>query len=1136
MDPVFAWLDEASLDERVTAFPAQRFAPDQLRGLTDAQLRELGLSIADRMRLRRALVAHDSALRQAKALAERRPITAVFFDLVDSTPLSVRLDPEDLLETVNRYRDACVDAILRYGGQITEYQGDGIVACFCFPIAHDDDPERAVRAALEAVTAAGRLRTPDGTPIAARAGVATGRVVVGDLFGEHSTAMGGELGQALGSTLNLAARLQALASPGGVVIAAETAARLRGHFALEDLGPQTVRGFVEPVRMFRVLAERPRRVRPYLGEARVSGFVGREVELALLHALWSEALDGRGGAVLVRGEAGIGKSRLARRFLVTREARYASSHFAMFGSPFHGDDTLWPAAAALRGLLQASAALDLARDLRRPPALRGLLHASAAEAPPDALHGLRRLLLRDGTDPAAEARLAALAELLGFAQEHEAAHLRDATPSRLKALTLDALVAGVTDFARTRPLLLLVEDAHWFDPTTLELVGRLVAEASEHRVLVLLTAREEFALPAGDAWAAAVTLDLKGLGEADATSLFAAVSGGAAAPQLGRNLAARTGGVPLFVEEFARTVTRSGGSEAPAIPATLHECLTARLDRAGWSKAIAQAAAVLDEDGVRTGPLAMVTGLPEPIVKEALVRLEAVGLLERRQEPAGTRWCFHHALLRETAYDSMLRDRRRMLHGRAADTLGSEAPPAILAHHLSEAGRLAESVPFFLAAARRSLARSAQQEAARLLRRGLAALDALPVTAASQEQRLELMELLGPALMGLHGPGSPEAQALYANAVALARSLPSWKEHFPIFWGWWRLSHLQDFNESRTRAAWLYAEVRNTGDRGLLLQAHHCNWAALHNQGELRGSAQHITDGLALYREAEHGEQAVLYGNHDARVCGHAYHALGLWQRGLAHMAETEEAHAIAWAQHLGHVGSVLHALELAMVHRAYRRNPQEVRAAADRLSVFAEEHDYSHYRTRSRICHGWAMAMLGDARQGATLAAEALAIERDVNTSDDFAVFHCLVAEAWAAAGEPDRALAEISAAQAGFQRIGLYHWAPEVWRTIGDLTLRVAPTAVAKAARAYAKAGRLASQQGAHRLALRAAVSAARLASNAGRQRYTERLAAAWKLVREIEEGAAELHEVEVLTSVLRGSAAVTSARRAVARETRS
>ena len=509
-----------------------------------------------------------------------------------------------------------------------------------------------------------------------------------------------------------------------------------------------------------------------LSEARVADFVGREEELAQLRARWNQALDGRGGAVLIRGEAGIGKSRLARHFLVTRAPHGASSQFAVFGSPFHSDDPLWPAATALRRLLNASDA-----------------------ALPDALHRLRRLLMRDTTDTIiAEARLAALAELLGFAGHHEAIHLRDATPSRLKELTLDALVTGVAHSAGTRPLLLLIEDAHWFDPTTLELVDRLVAEAPAHRVLVILTAREEFALPTGGAWATATVLDLKGLGEADSTRLFAAVSGGAAAPQLGRDLAARTGGVPLFVEEFARAVARHGGNEAPAIPATLHECLTARLDRAGSAKPIAQAAAVFDQDGVSAGPLALVTGLHEPMVEEALVRLQIAGLLERRQ-PGSKYWFFRHSLLRETAYDSMSRDRRRMLHGRVADALASEAPPAILAHHLSEAGRLEESVPHFLAAARRSLARSAQEEAVRLLRRGLAALDTLPADAALDQRRLELMTLLGPALMGLQGPASPVVQTLYADAVALARSLPSWEAHFPIFWGWWRLSHLQDFDE-----------------------------------------------------------------------------------------------------------------------------------------------------------------------------------------------------------------------------------------------------------------------------------------------------------------------------------------------------
>jgi predicted ATPase len=377
------------------------------------------------------------------------------------------------------------------------------------------------------------------------------------------------------------------------------------------------------------------------------------------------------------------------------------------------------------------------------------------------------------------------------------------------------------------------------------------------------------------------------------------------------------------------------------------------------------------------------------------------------------------------------------------------------------------------------------------------------------------MALLGPALIGLHGPGAQVTQKLYADAVALARDQPDWEDYFPIFWGWWRLSHLQDFNESRERAAWLYGQVRHRRDRGLLLQAHHCNWAAFHNQGDLVGSARHIKAGLALYRIEEHRDHASLYGNHDAKVCGHVHRALGLWQRGLAYAAEVAEADAIAWARQLGHVGSMLHALEFALVHRAYRHNPREVRTVADRLSAMAEEYGYGHYSTRCRIFQGWAMAVQGDPKRGAKLAADALAIEREVNTADDFAVFHCLVAEAWVAAGEPERALDDLMNARTGFERIGLHHWLPEVLRMIGDLTLLLDPTAEVRAAKNYAKARRLAERQGAYRLALRATMSMERIASRSNERRTAQRLAAAWERVPELEAGAAERRDATILAA---------------------
>jgi class 3 adenylate cyclase/predicted ATPase len=1091
-----AWLHEAGLGDHAAAFRAQRIAPQQVSALTDAELRELGLPLGDRIRFRQAL----ARIEPAPMVAERRPLTVAFFDLVDSTGLAERVEPEDLIYTLRRYHDACIGPILRYGGQVARFLGDGILAYFCYPVAHEDDPERAVRAALEAVAAVSRLTAPDAVPLAARAGIATGRVVTGALFDGPATAVSGEPNQALGTTPNLAARLQTLAPPGGVVIASETADRLRGRFALEDLGQHSLRGFAVPVLAFRALAERPQSARPHRGASRIAGFVGRQAELAFLNTRWSAAIAGRGGAVVVRGEAGIGKSRLARRFITTRAARGASATFTVSGSPFYGDDPLQPVAVALRGLARSGRA-----DAQ------------------DALDRLRRLLLLDHTGAEDNMRLAALADLLGLAGEREAAMLAGITPARLRALTLDSLATAVARVAGMRPLLLVVEDAHWLDPTTLELLERVVAEVTVKRLLIVLTAREEFSLPGGEAWAGTVTLELKGLQKAEATRLFAALCGNPAPPQLGHDLATRTGGVPLFVEEFARALAEKGACEAasaamPAIPVTLHECLAARLDRAGPAKAVAQAGAVLGQDEVRAPVLAAVAGLPEVAVEEALVQLEAAGVLKRGHGPRSQTWRFRHALLREAAYDSLLRDCRRALHSRAADALANGMEPAIVAHHLSEAGRALESVAHFLAAARRSLARSALQEAMRLLRRGLMAIEALPESLERNERRIQLMSLLGPVLIGLLGPASPEAQTLYADAVALARSLPPRAEYFPIFWGWWRLSHVRDFHERRARAASLYSEARSRGDRGLLLQAHHCNWASLFHQGDLCGCDRHAQQGLAIYREDEHGEHASLYGNHDAKVCGHAHRTLAFWQRGRSHAAEVEEARALAWARRLGHAGSVLHALEFATSHRAYRRDPEAVRATTERMCALAEEHGFGEYRARCRVFHGWAMAVSGEAEAGAALAAEGLAMEREMNTADDLALFHCLVAEAWDKEGEAGRALAELAAARDEFERIGLRYWLPEVWRTIGDLTLRDDPKAEAAAAAAYAEAGRIAEEQGAHRLALRAALSAARLALRCGGDRATvvARLAAARARVSEIEAGAADLRDADALANV--------------------
>ena len=1086
MDVVATWLHAVGLGEHAAAFAQQRIQPDQLRALSDADLRELGLPIGDRIRLRRALALMDR-FPAGTGPVERRPLTVTFIDLVDSTGLAARLEPEDLLDAMRQYRTACIDAVLRFGGHVAQFLGDGVVAYFCYPVAHDDDPERGVHAALEAVAAVARLRAPDGTSLAARAGVATGKVLMGDLFAATDDGPS----QALGSTPNLAARLQALAPPGGVIVAADTAAKLHGRFPLQDHGARTLHGLADPLRLYRVLGASPwgghRRRQPL---ANVD-FVDREAEQARLHARWEEALAGSGGVALVRGEAGIGKSRLVQRFLATRAGRERSIVLSVQASPYHVDSPLQPVVALLRGLADAP---------EREPA--------------DALRRIRLLLRLNATGRQEPDGVAALADLLDLAGPREEALLAHVTPAQLKQLTMEVLAVGVGRVARRSPLVLVVEDAHWLDPTTLELLDKVIADASDSPLLVLLTARENFVPPDAGGWPRAEILDLEGLAPDQALRLFTAICGETASPELGRNVAERTGGVPLFIEECARVLAEAGdqASAAAEVPATIQECLAAQLDRASSAKAVAQAAAVWGQESLLAAQLAEILKMSDAAVTDALAKLEAAKVLQRRHEHRQEVWSFRHSLLREATYDSLLRGPRQELHDRICATLTPGGEPALIAHHLVEAGRPAESVPYFLAAARRSAARSALRETVRLLRRGLAALDGLPVAAQSLDQRLELLAILGPAVCSLEGYGSVEAQSLYEQAVELAAGGMPKEAHFAIRWGWWRVS--RDFHIHRERAGALYADARSRRDRDLLLQAHHCNWASRLFQGDLHGCTAHVRAGLRIYDPERHVQHAMLYGNHDAKACAHGNLAQALWQRGRAAEALAEEGRSLAWARELGHLGSTVHALDLALTHRAYRRVPGEVRTVSGALRGLAEEHGFRDHRARCQILDGWAMSQGGDAFSGAPHAAEGLKVLRELSTAEDFPLFCCLVAEAWTAAGAADRALAELTAACREFETIGLRVWLAEVWRMVGELTLQTGHAAEMAAAEAFATAWRIADEQGAHRLALRAALAAARLAGCMGglgeamAVLQRERLAVA-----DGEAGAADLREADAL-----------------------
>ena len=1099
------WLDAAGLGRLSGAFQAQGIEFEHLSELTDEDLRELGLTIGERKRFRRALAADSPPEPAPPGLAitraERRPLTVMFVDMMDSTALSERLDGEDLLEVLRLYRGFCASAIERYGGRIAQLTGDGVLAYFGYPVAHEDDSARAVRAALDITAGIGALQTPAGQMLQVRVGIAAGRVVVSSLHSANAE----DYPAVTGSIPNLAARLQALAPPDAVLLSELTHERVASLFACEDLGPQQMKGFDTAEHVFRVLRPLPYADIALRSATRLTPLFGREAELSALHRSWAAAHDGKGTAVLVSGEAGIGKSRLIERFLgniVGSQARIVR----ITSSPFDQDSPLRPFLAHFRVVASLETDDDPGTKVRK---LAGILHG-----------------------PDRDAHLPVLADLLSLgADASMSAPVQALTPGALRRSGLDAVSGQLLALADQAPACIVVEDLHWLDPTSRELLRLLAQGAAERRMLLLMTVRETAAgepLPVE----CAEVLRLERLAPEHVASMVQSLFGDSPVPAaIARGIAQRSDGVPLFVEELLRPVlrTRTGldwsllpadDAGPGAIPAFLHETLMGRLDRSGPAKQVAQVAAVIGRIA-RRDVLAAVSGLDPAELATALEALDAAGVLHPHSHDGRDCYGFTHALVRDTAYDSLLRDERRMLHARTARALseldpeGVELQPELLALHLTEGGVAEEAVQYWMRAGERSVRRSALLEASRLLRRGLAAARTLPPTQENQERQLAMMALLGPALIALYGPGSPDAQTLYAEAYALVQQAgedrPELRTHFPLLWGWWRVS--RDFRVMGERSTALLSRAVRRGEPGLLLQAHHCNWASCYNAGDLRGCQDHIAAGMALYATGEYSDHAALYGNHDAQVCAHGELAQVHWMQGRLGQAAAQERHSLGAARALGHLGSAVHAMDMALLHRSYRRDHAGVAKLAEELIAFTADHGLADHRAKGLLFRGWATAMTGDAQRGIEAMAAGLARQREIGTLEDFPIYLSLYAEALIAADRADQAVDELTRGREEFESVGLQIWMPEVLRSTGAAMLAADPAATAPATAMFQEASALARIQDAAMLDLRVAVSEAQLAARLGDPEPAyARLRAALAAVPEAEEEPT-LHEASSL-----------------------
>ncbi len=1077
---VAAWLRSLGLERYAEAFRANDIDADVLPELTAEDLIGLGVtSIGHRRKLLAAIAAGEP--RPARALAppptaaheaERRQLTVMFVDLVGSTALSGRLDPEDMAAVIRAYQDACAGVITRFEGHVAKYMGDGVLAYFGYPQAREDAAERAVRAGLALVEAVGKHAAPGGEPLAARVGIATGLVVVGELIGEGAAREEAVVGE----TPNLAARLQALAQPGQVVVAEGTRRLLGGLFALEELAPQAVKGIAAPVQASRVLGEPAAESR---FEAWHDGsfvpLVGREQELALLLTRWRLAKEGEGQVVLLSGEPGIGKSRLLRAL---REQL--------------GDEPHTPLHYQCSSCYRNTALYPVIDQLERAA---GFQRDDTTEAK---LNKLEELLAEGANRVEEMAPL--VADLLAVPTGGRYPPLT-LSPQRQKARTLEVLVERLAGLAAKQPVLAVLEDAHWSDPTSLELFGLVIERVQRLPVLLIVTFRPEFQPPWTD-HAHAAPLSLNRLGRPQVPAMAERVTGGKPLPaEVVEQIVAKTDGVPLFVEELTKAVLESGllreegdryelaGPLPPlAIPATLQDSLMARLDRLAPVKTVAQVAAVIGRE-FSYELLAVVAPLSEAELREALDRLVEAELVFPWGTPPEASYSFKHALVQDAAYSALLRSRRQQLHARIAQVLEQQFPettaaaPEVLAQHLTAAGLAVEAAPYWLRAARNALQRSAPEEALGHLTSGLDPLQHL-----SEDDdiraRLEagLQTTLGLALAAARGYGAPEVERAYTRAHELCRRIGEAPQLFPVLYGLFVFHFIRgNLRLARDLGERLLALAARSGDPAFVLVGHSALGHVLFHIGDNSGAVKHLGEAHARYDPETHASLAFTYG-HDIGVVALDYLAFARCVQGYADEALRTAQEAVALARRLRHPHSLCAALAFHADTTTWRGDLAAALRSAEECMAVAGEQGFPFWLAKAMIYRGWALAQLGEAADGIDQIRRGIARLQAAGTQLAFPLYLALLAESQLAARRAEEALGTTDEALEWVARNAEGQLEGIVRCARGDALLALG--AVDRAEAEYRHARGVARRQQARWWELRAATRLARLWSERGKR----------------------------------------------------
>ena len=1073
MQQIAEWLEKRGLGQYAQRFAENDIDPSVLRDLTDHDLETIGVSLGHRRKMLRAIAELDEVgprpAPAPRAEAERRQLTVMFADLVGSTALSTRLDPEDLREIIGAYHRCCAEQIEKFGGFVARYMGDGVLAYFGYPRADEDDAERAVCAGLALVAAVAGLDADPEARLRVRVGIATGLVIVGDLIGEGTSQEHGVVGE----TANLASRLQALAEPNAVVIDGSTRRLVGGLFEYLALGNVSITGFSSLVPVWRVVGASAVDSRFEALRVARTPLLGRDEEIELLMRRWQQIKRGDGSVVLISGEAGIGKSRLAET-VVEQLSDDPHIRLRRFCSPHHQDSALFPTISQL----------ERAAEFRRD------------DTDQQRLDKLEALLVEASADLSEAVPL--IADLLSVPVANRYPTL-SLTPQKRKEKTLGVLLAQLEGLAARRPVLMVFEDVHWIDPTSLDLLDLIVDRVATLRVLLIITFRPEFA-PAWIGRSHVTLISLSRLPRQQRAEMIMRVTGGKALPkEIAEHIIDRTDGVPLFIEELTKAVIESGmltdagdrfDARGPvprlAIPTSLQASLLARLDRLAPVRETAQIGAALGRSFSHE-LISAVAAMPQRQVDGALAQLVGAELVFQRGIPPDAEYTFKHALVQDAAYSTLLRGRRRQIHARIATTLESQFPeivatqPQLMAHHCAEAGFNEKAVSYRLKSGQQAVARSAMTEAVSQLQKGLELLANMPEESRPVQHELDLQIALGRALMATSGYSAPVVADTLVRARALAERFDRPDRLAPLLYFQWGFHMVRAEHELAVSLAEQLEKLGETRkDQTTLLLGHYIHGASCYFRGEFATARAflELCDGL---RDPAARATCAAIAVADPHAASRGHLALTLALLGHLDQGRARVDEALSEARRLDHPFTVAFVLSKVCAVEAAAGLPHDARRHAEELEALSNEHGFPLWLGLGLLQHGRSLTALEQVQDGLTVLARALSVLRAAG-----AVVHtpralCFLAEAHAKVGhleEGQNCLVEAAQLiETTHERCGEV----ELHRLRGDMMIARGDQAAAE--QNYYRALAVAERQSTKTLGLRAATSLARLWRDQGK-----------------------------------------------------